>query len=152
MNRMPETFFYHLETTPLRQVLPDLLEKVVQRGWRAYVHADADDTVQDLNTHLWSYSPASFLTHGVEGDDLASRQPILLGLSGEMANGADCYLSVAPVDLPDLSATKRCLIVFEGDDAAHLGWARATWKHLKGQGVDLAYWKQDARGKWERAQ
>ena len=32
---MPDIWFYHLEKTPLPQVLPDLLEKVVQKGRRA---------------------------------------------------------------------------------------------------------------------
>jgi len=149
---MPEIFFYHLERTPMMQALPDLLEKVVQRGWRAYVHGGEDDMVEALNAHLWTYSAPSFLAHGVEGDDLAPRQPVLLGTSGHMVNGADCYLSVSPVDMPDVSGTTRCLIVFEGHDDAHLTWARAAWKRLKGQGADLAYWKQNERGKWERAQ
>ena len=149
---MPEIFFYHLERTPMQQALPELLEKVVQRGWRAYVHGLEEDTIEALNAHLWTYAPASFLAHGIEGDELAARQPILLGTSGQMVNGAECYLSVAPVELPDISETSRCLVVFEGADDAHLAWARSTWKRLKGEGAALAYWKQNERGKWERAQ
>lgn len=149
---MPEIFFYHLEKTPLQQALPELLEKVVQRGWRAYVHGHEDDKIEALNAHLWAYRPDSFLAHGLEGDDLAVRQPVLLGTSGDMVNIPQCYLSVSPVGMPDVSATERCLIVFEGDDDEHLGWARATWKKLKGEGATLAYWKQNEMGRWERAQ
>ena len=33
----PEIWFYHLERSTLDQVLPGLLEKTLQRGWRALV-------------------------------------------------------------------------------------------------------------------
>lgn len=153
---MTEVWFYHLEKTPLEQVLPDLLEKVTGRGWRAYVHGGKggheDDKIASLNQHLWAYEPASFLAHGLEGDEYDARQPVLLGSSGGMVNAADVYLSVAPVDPPPLDGLKRCLIVFEGIDAEHVAWARGLWKQLKADKHDLAYWKQTDEGRWEKVQ
>ncbi len=154
---MTEVWFYHLERSPLTQVLPDLLDKVSSRGWKAYVHGrkaegHEDDTIAALNSHLWTYDPAAFLAHGVEDGAFPERQPILLGASGQMVNGADVYLSVAPVDLPDISGLARCLIVFEGIDDDHVGWARGLWKQLKTDGHALAYWKQTDEGRWEKVQ
>jgi DNA polymerase III subunit chi len=149
---MPDIWFYHLETTPLDQALPELLEKVAQKGWRAYVHGHEDDKIAALNDRLWSYRPETFLAHGREGDDLEGHQPILLGASGRMANKPQVYLSVSPTDLPDVSGLERCLIVFDGNDTEHLNWARAQWKTLKAAGSDLAYWKQNDRGRWEKVQ
>ena len=34
---MAELWFYHLERTELEKALPPLLEKCLQRGWRALV-------------------------------------------------------------------------------------------------------------------
>ena len=34
---MAEVLFYHLETRPLEAVMPLLLEKTLERGWRAVV-------------------------------------------------------------------------------------------------------------------
>lgn len=153
---MTDIWFYHLESTALEQALPDLLEKVVSRGWKAYVHFGVgsleDDKIQALDQHLWTYNPASFLAHGREGDDLDAQQPILLGTSGRMTNAPDVYVSVAPVDLPDVDGLQRCLLVFEGGDDAHLGWARGQWKSLKARGASLAYWKQNDLGRWEKVQ
>ena len=149
---MTEVWFYHLERSPLTQVLPDLLEKVTSRGWKAYVHGHEDDKIASLNSHLWAYDPVSFLAHGSEDGAFPERQPVLLGSSGAMVNGADVYLSVAPVDLPDISGTQRCLIVFEGIDDDHVGWARGLWKQLKADGHSLAYWKQTDEGRWEKVQ
>ncbi|ESQ73452.1 DNA polymerase III subunit chi [Asticcacaulis sp. AC402] len=149
---MPDIWFYHLETTPLDQALPGLLEKVAQKGWRAYVHGHEDDKITVLNDGLWTYRADSFLAHGREGDELETRQPVLLGTTGAMANKPQVYLSVAPVDLPDLSGLERCIIVFDGNDDEHRNWARTQWKALKAAGGDLAYWKQNDRGRWEKVQ
>jgi len=155
---MTEVWFYHLEKTPMPQVVPDLLEKVVGRGWKAYVHArpaqgsHEDDTIASLNAHLWAYDPTAFLAHGVEDGAFPERQPVLLGSSGNLVNGAEVYMSVAPVGLPDISGLARCLIVFEGIDDDHVGWARGLWKQLKTEGHALAYWKQTDEGRWEKVQ
>lgn len=157
----PEIWFYHLETVALVQALPDLLEKVAGRGWRAYVHcpddtsrpdSHEDDKIAALDTQLWAYAPASFLAHGREDEPFAERQPVLLGRTGGMANAPQVYVSAGAGDLPDLSGLERALIVFEGSDEAHLAWARAQWKQMKSSGLALAYWKQSAQGRWEKIQ
>ncbi len=149
---MTDIWFYHLERTSLEQALPDLLEKVASRGWKAYVHGLGEDMVTGLDSRLWTYNPQSFLAHGREDAEFAARQPILLGTSGKMANDPQVYLSVAPADIPALDGLERALIVFEGNDSDHLGWARAQWKRMKGEGLNLAYWKQNDDGRWEKMQ
>ncbi len=37
MSGKPEIWFYHLERSTLDQVLPTLLEKTLERGWRALI-------------------------------------------------------------------------------------------------------------------
>ena len=149
---MTDVWFYHLEGTTLEQALPDLLEKVAGRGWRAYVHGLEDDTITELDSRLWTYSPTSFLAHGRETNEFADRQPILLGTSGKMANAPQVYLSVAPVTPPAFDGLERALIVFEGNNEDHLSWARAQWKTMKAEGRSLAYWKQNDLGRWEKMQ
>jgi DNA polymerase-3 subunit chi len=154
----PEIWFYHLETIPLVQALPDLLEKVAGRGWRAYVHcpegesSHEDDKIDALDRQLWSYAPASFLAHGREDEAFAERQPVLLGRTGGMANTPQVYVSAGAGNVPELGGLERALIVFEGSDEAHLGWARAQWKRMKSEGLALAYWKQSPQGRWEKVQ
>jgi DNA polymerase III subunit chi len=147
---MAEVWFYHLETSPLVESLPELLEKAQTRGWRAYVHCPDDMRRQKLDEYLWAYRPESFLAHADEAVDFAEDQPVLLGASGKPVNGAQMFVSVSPADLPPLEGFARTLIMFEDSDEAHLNWARQQWKRLKGDTIALSYWKQNGSGRWEK--
>jgi DNA polymerase-3 subunit chi len=145
-----EVWFYHLERSGLDQVLPDLLEKTMARGWRALVRCAASERVEHLDGWLWSYRDDSFLPHGAVGDGGASRQPILLTTGAENLNGAQALFLLDDAEPGDLTAFARCILVFDGRDEAALGAARRRWKDFKSAGLSVAYWRQgEARG-WER--
>ena len=73
-----EVYFYHLERRTLEDVLPTLLERSLERGWRAAVQAASEERVEALDTLLWTYREESFLPHGTARDGRASAQPIYL--------------------------------------------------------------------------
>ena len=66
-----EVYFYHLERRTLEDVLPTLLERSLERGWRATVQAASEERVEALDTLLWTYREESFLVDGAELDDAA---------------------------------------------------------------------------------
>ena len=45
-------------------MLPPLLEKSLERGWRVVVQAGSQERVEALDAHLWTYREDSFLPHG----------------------------------------------------------------------------------------
>jgi DNA polymerase III subunit chi len=149
---MVQVWFYHLERTPLISALPELLEKVIDKGWRAYVLGQGPETLNTLDQHLWTFKSEGFIGHGREHEAFAERQPVLLGESGKPVNDPQVLMSVSAMDLPELNAYKRVLILFEAQNQLHLDWARGQWKTYKAQNLDLAYWKQNEHGRWERAQ
>ena len=61
-----EVWFYHLERQGLDQVLPTLLERTLQKGWRALVRANSAERVEHLDGWLWSYRDDSFLPHAAD--------------------------------------------------------------------------------------
>ena len=106
-----------------------------------------DDQLTQLEEALWTFEPASFLPHGRENP---TDQPILLSSAAEPANGADVLLQCA-VPLPEpLTGWTRVLHLFEDGSEAQVR-ARAEWKRLGTTDVSRSYWKQDARGRWEKA-
>ena len=144
-----EVWFYHLERASLEQVLPELLEKTLARGWRALIYSTDSDRLAALDTALWTYRDESFLPHGMVGEGADDRQPILLTTDGVNANAAQALfvLDQAPMDI---SAYARCILIFDGRDDAALKRARGYWSGWKTQGKNLAYWKQGESRGWER--
>ena len=63
---MTEVLFYHLEHQPLDRVLPSLLEKTLERGWRAVVQSGSQERLEALDMLLWTYRDDSFLPHDRE--------------------------------------------------------------------------------------
>ena len=147
----PEIWFYHLERSTLGQVLPGLLEKTRERGWRALVRAESSGLLDEIDEHLWTWRDESFLAHGRANGAEPGRQPILLTEGLENPNGAQALFIVDGAELGDTKGFDRCFIIFDGRDEASLAGARARWKALKAAGASLAYWKQSPEGRWEKA-
>jgi DNA polymerase-3 subunit chi len=145
----PEVWFYHLERTGLDQALPELLEKTLQRGWKAVVRLRDPERVRELDGWLWTYRDDSFLPHAPDDEPNAARQPILLTTGFENANAADALFLVDGADPGELSGYARCVVLFDGADEAQLAVARAQWSAVKATGVPVSYWRQQARG-WEK--
>ena len=146
-----EVWFYHLERSTLDQVLPELLDRTLQRGWRARVRiADADQR-REIDERLWTWREDSFLAHGLADEAHAKRQPILLTGDDANLNGSQALFIVDQSDMSLSEEFERCFIIFDGRDETALSVARGRWKTLKEQGANLAYWKQSDEGRWEKA-
>lgn len=147
----PEIWFYHLERSSLDQVLPGLLDKTLERGWRALVRVGDARRLDEIDERLWTWRDESLLAHGRSEQPHADRQPILLSETGENLNAAQALFIVDGSDLGPTESYQRCFIIFDGQDEQALTGARQRWKALKDQGANLAYWKQSPEGRWEKA-
>ncbi len=145
---MPELWFYHLERSELERALPPLLEKCLQRGWRALVRGGNAERLDALDTVLWTYRDDSFLPHAREGDP--ERQPLWLTSEGGNPNGAQILFLIDGAEPGDLAGFERACLVFDGRDEAALESARSRWKVAKEAGTTTAYWRESAAGKWEK--
>src|SRR5262249_541947 len=52
---MTEIVFYQLQRQPLERVLPTLIEKSLERGWRVIVQAASEERVEALDAQLWIF-------------------------------------------------------------------------------------------------
>jgi DNA polymerase III subunit chi len=145
-----EVWFYHLERASLEQVLPELLEKTLARGWKAIVRTSATERIEHLDEWLWAYREDSFLPHGAGGDAISSRQPVLLTTGEENTNSAQALFVIDDAPPGDISQFERCILIFDGKDDLALTAARRHWAAFKASGLPVAYWKQGERTGWER--
>ncbi len=134
---MTEVLFYHLQRQPLERVLPTLLEKSLERGWRVVVQAASEERVEALDAHLWTYRDDSFLPHGTWRDAEAREQPILLTINDDNPNQASVRFLVDGAAVPsDAAAYERIVLLFDGDDPEAVAAARARWEEAKAKGFD----------------
>src|SRR5579872_4802788 len=130
---MTETLFYHLERRSLEDVLPGMVVKSLERGWRAVIRTDSAERSDALDNLLWTYDEQSFLAHAQSGDGDAKRQPVLISVEDENPNGAQILFCVGGTQPSDwngagLAALARIVLLFDGRDSRALDNARAAWK------------------------
>ena len=148
---MTEILFYHLQRQPVERVLPALLEKSLERGWRVVVQASSDERVEALDAHLWTYRDDGFLPHGTPKDGEVTAQPILLTTGDDNANSAQVRFLVDGAPVPaDAAAYQRIVLLFDGDDPDAVALARERWTEAKAKGFQATYWQPDEHGRWAK--
>ena len=148
---MSEVLFYHLQAQSLEEVLPSLLERSLERGWRVVVQSSSEERVEALDAHLWTYREDSFLPHGTEKGGNAAEHQVLLTASDDNRNGANVRFLVDGALMPaDAAAYHRVVLLFDGDDPDAVAAAREHWSAAKAQGLETTYWQPDERGRWQR--
>ena len=146
---MTDILFYHLQNQPLERVLPVLLEKSVERGWKVVVEATSPERVEALDALLWTYDDSSFLPHGTDREADAALQPILITASAGRANSGSVRFLVDGAELPpDPETYERIVLLFDGNDPDAVDQARDQWKSARGGGHACTYWQQDEAGRW----
>ncbi len=147
---MTEVLFYHLQNTALESVLPPLLEKSLERGWRVVVQADSEERVDALDAHLWTYRDESFLPHVTWRERDMEGQPIVLVVDEANPNAASVRFLVEAALPADAGQYERLVLIFNGDDDDAVAAARAAWKDCKARDFTATYWQRDEQGRWVR--
>jgi DNA polymerase III subunit chi len=148
---MTEVLFYHLHRQPIERVLPTLLEKSLERGWRVVVQAASEERVEALDSHLWTFADDSFLPHSTWRDPEAKSQPILITIHADNPNSATVRFLIDGVPVPeDAASYARIVLLFDGEDPDALEAARVRWTQAKNSGFEVTYWQPDEKGRWQR--
>jgi DNA polymerase III subunit chi len=147
---MSEILFYHLTESQLDEVLPGLLEKTVERGWKAAVQCGTEAWRDAFDEKLWAFSETSFIGHSTDEDARASDQPVVVMTGLGNPNDASVRFIVDGAVPPDLSGYQRAILMFDGHDEVQKQDARDSWKKFKTAGHDVTYWQQNADRKWEK--
>jgi len=148
---MTEVLFYHLLRQPLERVLPTLIEKSLERGWRVVVQVGSPERVEALDAHLWTWRDDAFLPHGTSRDSEAAEHPIVLTANAENPNGAVVRFLVDGANLAANAGNyQRIVLLFDGDDPEAVEMARMRWNEAKASGAEVTYWKADESGRWQQ--
>lgn len=147
---MAEMLFYHLERDPMEKVLPALIERSLERGWRCVVQAGSPERVAAINDLLWTWRDDSFIPHGTRDDGAPERQPVFLTDCPENPNAAQVRFLVDGVRVDDPGEHRRLVYMFDGADPSGVQTAREMWKWATATGLVVTYWQQNGSGRWEK--
>src|SRR5213595_3259057 len=129
---MTEVLCYHLQNMSVENVLPPLLEKSLERGWRVVVQSTSPERADALDAHLWTYRDDSFLPHATWRANDAADQPIVLAIEEDNPNRANVRFLIDNAAMPqDSPSYKRMVLLFNGDDPDALALARSAWSDCK---------------------
>lgn len=128
--------------------MPVLLEKTLERGWRAVVEVGSRERAEAIDAHLWTYRDDSFLAHGLAGDDRDALQPILITTGQDNPNGAAVRFFTDRAVPKTGQGYERLVYLFSDHDPDAVAEARLAYRALRDEGNDVTYWQQDASGRW----
>ena len=144
---MSEILFYHLESQPLERVLPVLVEKSLERGWKVVVETGSEERAEALDNLLWTYRDDSFLPHARAGGGEDALQPVLITTLPHNPNGAQVRFFVDRAVPQSGEGYQRIVYMFSGHDPDAVNEARAAWRALR-EGNEVTYWQQEPGGRW----
>ena len=148
---MTEIFFYHLQGQKLEGVLPALLEKSLERGWKVIVQGSSEERIDALDAHLWTYRDDGFLPHGTWREPEAALQPVLFTVTESNPNNAAVRFLIDGAPMPaDPQNYQRIVLLFDGEDEEAVLAARGHWSAVKERGLEAIYWQADERGRWSK--
>jgi DNA polymerase-3 subunit chi len=148
---MAEILFFHLQSRPLEQVLPTILDRALSRGQRVVVEVSSQERLSAVDDHLWTYSDESFLPHVTAMEADAASNPVVLTTHAHNPNAAQVRICAEGVRIPDaMQDYERVVLIFDGDDPDALTAAREDWKKARASGLAASYWQQDDTGRWEK--
>ena len=145
---MTEVLFYHLERTRVEDVLPQLVQKTLGRGWRAVVQVGDSGLLKSLSDLLWQWRDDEFLAHGSGPDNHPELHPVWLTTGNDNPNAATVRFLVEGADHQDTVGLERLIILFDGTSDSAVAAAREKWKSFVSEGLKATYWQQDNNGRW----
>jgi len=139
-----------MQRTTLEWALPFLLEKTLERSWRAVVMMRSKERVDFLNSYLWTYRNDGFLPHGSAEDGNPASQPIWLTDCDENPNKANVLFLADGAVTANVGLFNLCCELFDDNDAETVNAARGRWSAYLQAGHFLTYWQQNEHGSWDK--
>ena len=149
---MTEFWFYQLQKRTLDEALPALVERTLQRGWRAVVQARTPQRLTAVDDQLWTSTDDSFVPHGSQADGDPEMQPVWLTCADDNPNGAQVRFLIEGAEAEPFLASgyERLILLFDGRDDLSLAAAREQWRILRQAEATLSYWQETEEGGWRK--
>jgi DNA polymerase-3 subunit chi len=129
--------FYVVQTSDPGQrlrVAARLVDKAFQRGHRVFINATDEAQASELNELLWSFRPASFLPHGLHGQEHS--ETIAIGWGQEPNNHNDLLINLQ-LEIPSFFSRFARVAEVVTQEPDSLAALRKSWTFYKERGYQL---------------
>tara|TARA_B110000046_G_scaffold97621_1_gene105300 strand:- start:90 stop:509 length:420 start_codon:yes stop_codon:yes gene_type:complete len=116
------------------QVAARLADKAFQRGHRVFINATDEAQATELNELLWSFRPASFLPHGLHGQEHS--ETIAIGWGQEPDNHNDLLINLQ-LGIPSFFSRFARVAEVVTQEPDSLAALRKSWTFYKDRGYQL---------------
>ena len=116
------------------QVAVRLADKAFAQGHRIFINAVDEVQARSLDEMLWSYRPASFLPHGLHGQEHSDS--IAIGWGQEPNDHNDLLINLQ-LDIPEFFSRFQRVAEVVTQDPTSLAALRKSWKFYKERGYQL---------------
>ncbi len=116
------------------QVAARLADKAFQRGHAIFINAVDESQARALDELLWSFRPASFLPHGLYGEEQS--EMIAIGWGQEPEGHSDLLINLQ-LEIPGFFSRFRRVAEVVTQDPESLMALRRSWTFYKERGYQL---------------
>jgi DNA polymerase-3 subunit chi len=111
-----------------------LTEKAFQQGHRVFLNARSRKEAEQLDDELWSFRPASFLPHGLSGQEDA--QCIAIGWGQDPGEHGDLLINLQ-LEVPPFFSRFRRVAEVVTQDPESLAALRTSYQFYRDRGYQL---------------
>ena len=129
--RRRNIWFYHLESQPLHAVLPVLVEKTLNRGWRAILRFSTQERLEAIDGALWTYREEFFLPHGTVPRRPRRTPARVSDDRWRQSQRRACAVPAGGGEESEPKQFARIIRLFDGADGEARALARQEWKDAK---------------------
>ncbi|NCF20312.1 MAG: DNA polymerase III subunit chi [Haliea sp.] len=116
------------------QVAARLADKAFARGHRIFINAADQGQAEALDQLLWHFRPASFLPHGLVGEEHA--ETIAIGWGQDPEGHSDLLINLQ-LEIPAFFSRFQRVAEVVTQDADSLAALRRSWTFYKERGYQL---------------
>jgi DNA polymerase-3 subunit chi len=116
------------------QVAARLADKAFSRGHRIFINATSESQARELDELLWSFRPASFLPHALQGEEHCGR--VAIGWGQDPGDHNDLLINLQ-LDIPAFFSRFQRVAEVVTQDEGSLAALRQSWKFYKERGYQL---------------
>ena len=140
---MPEVLFVEVNANQMEARACEIAERIYAQGNRLQIIAADEEQAARMDDLLWTYSPDSFVPHGIwKGFDNEIAQPVVITSRQEWVEGIEYLLMLDYCELEVLRRFSRAVHMVVNDSRERLETSRRYWTQLKEAGFSLRHQKR----------